>query len=439
MADVNYPQTTRVLIIGGGFAGLECAMKLAKVPTMEVTLVDKTNHHLFQPLLYQVATATLAAPDIARSLRSILAKADNVKVLVEGIVDLDCDTKVATAESGKEYHFDKLVMAVGGKTSFFGNDHWEKHTIGLKTLKDAYEVRSTVLNNLELAERCEDETEQKKLMTIVIVGGGPTGIELAGAFVELIQRSMKRNFRNVDVSTLRVILVEAGPRVLPPFDEKLSKYVTNRLEKLGVEVMTNSMVTDVQHEKVILGDDTIEAGAILWAAGVQANDITRKLPVEVDRGGRVTPKPDLSLEGYPDIFVAGDICHMKDGDGKPVPGVAPAASQMGRHIAITLINEYRGSSISAREPFVYWDKGSMAIVGRYKAIVEYGHMKLTGFIAWMMWLFIHVLFLVGFRSKLSVMVNWFWCVFTDTPGARVYTPRSKKRCPKEEIEGGAAE
>jgi len=383
MADVNYPQTTRVLIIGGGFAGLECAMKLAKVPTMEVTLVDKTNHHLFQPLLYQVATATLAAPDIARSLRSILAKADNVKVLVEGIVDLDCDTKVATAESGKEYHFDKLVMAVGGKTSFFGNDHWE--------------------------------TEQKKLMTIVIVGGGPTGIELAGAFVELIQRSMKRNFRNVDVSTLRVILVEAGPRVLPPFDEKLSKYVTNRLEKLGVEVMTNSMVTDVQHEKVILGDDTIEAGAILWAAGVQANDITRKLPVEVDRGGRVTPKPDLSLEGYPDIFVAGDICHMKDGDGKPVPGVAPAASQMGRHIAKTLINEYRGSSISAREPFVYWDKGSMAIVGRYKAIVEYGHMKLTGFIAWMMWFRFPIKIECDGKLVLVCVHRYSWCESLYTP------------------------
>lgn len=420
---MDYPQPTRVLIIGGGFAGLECARELSKVLHFEVMLVDKTNHHLFQPLLYQVATATLSAPDIARSLRSVLAQAENVKVLCDDIIDLDSEGNTATGASGKVYSYDRVVVCAGGKTSFFGNDHWETHTIGLKNLADAYKVRSTVLNNLELAELSDDEAEQRKLMTIVIVGGGPTGVELAGAFVELVQRSMRRNFRNIDVEHLRVILVEAGPRLLPPFEESLSDYVHKRLTNLGVEVRVGSMVTDVQDCKVILGEEVIESGAILWAAGVQANDITRKLPTEVDRAGRVTPKADLSLEGHPEIFVAGDICFMKDGNAVPVPGVAPAASQMGRHIAKTLIKEYRGAAVTAREPFVYLDKGSMAIVGRSAAIVQYGKIKLTGFIAWLAWLFIHVLFLIGFRSKISVIFNWAWSFITDKPGARVYSPR----------------
>jgi len=419
---MDYPPKTRVLIIGGGFAGLECARRLASTPTFEVTLVDKTNHHLFQPLLYQVATATLAAPDIARSLRSILAKAKNVKVVLDDITDFDHEKNIAIAKSGTHYEYDKLVVCAGGKTSFFGKNEWEQHTIGLKTLSDAYSVRKTVLNNLELAERSDDEEEKSKLLTLVIVGGGPTGVELAGAFIELIQRSMNRNFRNIDTKKLRVVLIEAGDRLLPPFHNKLSNYTKERLEKLGVEVKTNSMVTDVQDGKVYIGDEVIHSRAILWAAGIEANSITSKLPTEVNRAGKVTPKTDLSLEGHPHIFVAGDICHMKDGAGIPVPGVAPAASQMGRHIAKTLISEYRGTPESAREPFVYWDKGNMAIVGRCKAVVEYGKMKITGFIAWVMWLFIHVLFLIGFRSKISILVNWAWCFITDTPGARVYTP-----------------
>lgn len=423
--DEDHPQAKKILIIGGGFAGLECARKLSEVLHFEVTLVDRTNHHVFQPLLYQVATATLAAPDIARSLRSVLADAENVKVLCDEIIDIDAEQKVATGDSGKIYAYDRIVVCPGGVTSFFGNDHWEEYTIGLKNLGDAYKVRSTVLDNLEKAELSEDEGERKKLMTIVIVGGGPTGVELAGAFVELIKRSMRRNFRNINVEDLRVILVEAGPRILPPFEESLSTYVTNKLTKLGVEVRVGSMVTDVQEEKVMLGEEIIESGSILWAAGIQANKITQKLPVEKDRGGRITPKTDLSLEGYPEIFVAGDVCAMKDGAGVRVPGVAPAASQMGRHIAKTLISEYKGASVAHREPFIYWDKGAMAIVGKSSAIVQYGKIKLTGFIAWLGWLFIHVLFLIGFRSKVSVIFNWVWSFITDKPGARVYTPKNK--------------
>lgn len=418
---MDYPQPTRVLIIGGGFAGLECARTLSKVLHFDITLVDKTNHHLFQPLLYQVATATLSAPDIARSLRSILDKADNVKVLCDDIIDINIEGKEAQGVSGKNYAYDKIVVCAGGVTSFFGKDHWAEHTIGLKNLGDAYKIRKTVLNNLELAELTDDRELQRKLMTIVIVGGGPTGVELAGAFVELIQRSMKRNFSNINLEDLKVILVEAGPRILPPFKESLSEYVENKLTKLGVVVKTGSMVTDVEEGKVFLGDEVVDTGAILWAAGIQANELTKKLPTELDRGGRVTPKVDLSLEGYPEIFVAGDICAMSDGAGVRVPGVAPAASQMGRHIAKTLINEYRGSSENAREPFIYLDKGAMAIVGRSAAIVQYGKIKLTGFIAWLAWLFIHVLFLVGFRSKVSVIFNWAWSFFTGKPGARVYS------------------
>jgi len=426
-----YPTVTRVLIIGGGFAGLECARQLAGCPTIEVTLIDKTNHHLFQPLLYQVATATLSAPDIARSLRSVLAKAENVKVLMDEIIDLDYEKKEAGGTSGKVYAYDKLVVCAGGKTSFFGNNHWEPHTIGLKSLGDAYKCRSSVLNNLEKAELCVDEEQRKKLMTIAIVGGGPTGVELSGAFAELIKRSMQRNFRCIDVTQLRVILIEAGDRLLPPFKECLSEYTKKRLEKLGVEVRTGSMVTDVQEEKVFLGDEVINAGTILWAAGIEAAPVTKLLPTELNRAGKVTPELDLSLKGHPDIFVAGDLVHMKDAANIPVPGVAPAASQMGKLIAKHIIAEYKGASPSQREEYVYWDKGSMAIVGRSAAVMEYGKIKLTGFLAWIGWLFIHVMFLIGFRSKASVLLQWAWSYLTDKPGARVFSPERDLRCADE--------
>ena len=418
MADTK---VRKVVIIGGGFAGLECARQLANKPTFEVTLIDRTNHHLFQPLLYQVATATLASHDIARSLRSIMADSENVTVLMDEVIKIDVDEKFVHGESGEKYSFDTLVVAAGAKTGYFGNDHWAEHTLGMKTMAEACEVRETVLKNLEKAEISDDEAERKRLMTIVIVGGGPTGVELSGAFVELIQRSMKRNFRRIDTSKVKVMLIEAGPRILPPYKEESSAYAQKRLESLGVEVLTNTKVTDIQEGRVITTNGEISAGAILWAAGVEAESIIAKLPVEANKAGKVTPDPSLALLGYPDIFVAGDVTSMKDANGVSVPGVAPAASQMGRFIGKLLVNEaIPGNAANERPKFIYWDKGSMAIIGRSHAVVEFGGILLKGFIAWLAWLFIHILFLVDFRSKLSVFIHWFWSYITDTPGVRVF-------------------
>lgn len=412
----------KVVIVGGGFAGLECARKLANKASFEVTLLDRTNHHLFQPLLYQVATATLAAPDIARSLRGILQDAENVTVLMDEVCRLDVEGKSVVGESGKEYGYDYLVLAAGAKTGYFGNDKWAEHTMGLKSLSDAYSVRRSVLQNLEAAEMTEDEAERERLMTIAIVGGGPTGVELSGAFVELIQRSMRRNFRRLDVKKLKVILIEAGPRLLPFYDEENSDYAKERLEKLGVNVWVDTMVTDVQAGKLVMGEREIEAGAILWAAGIQAEGITSHLPCEKTRAGKVTPQLDLSVEGYPEIFVVGDLVEMADAEGKRVPGVAPAASQMGEHVAEVLLEGAKPENAGRpRKEFVYWDKGSMAIIGRSSAVVELGKFQLRGVLAWLAWLFIHILFLVGYRSKLSVLMSWAWAYVTDTPGARVFS------------------
>ena len=415
------PEVKKVVIIGGGFAGLECAKQLANKPTFEVTLIDRTNHHLFQPLLYQVATATLASHDIARSLRSILADAENITVLMDEVTEIDADGKAVHGKSGHIYGYDTLVVAAGAKTGYFGNDHWAEHTLGMKTLAEAYDVREPVLKNLEKAELSDDEEERKRLMTIAIVGGGPTGVELSGAFVELIKQSMKRNFRRIDTSQLKVILIEAGPRILPPYQEESSEYAQKRLERLGVEVKTSTMVTDIQAGKLITKDGEIEAGTILWAAGVQAEGIVAKLPVEANRAGKVTPEASLALPGYPEIFVAGDVTFMKDAKGVPVPGVAPAASQMGRFIGKLLVSEaIPGNEGLERPGFVYWDKGAMAIIGRSHAVVEFGKIQLKGFVAWMAWLFIHILFLVDFRSKVSVFLHWLWSYVSNTPGVRVF-------------------
>ncbi|MFC5050183.1 NAD(P)/FAD-dependent oxidoreductase [Rubritalea spongiae] len=422
MAD---PVVKKVVIIGGGFAGLECAKQLANKPTFEVTLIDRTNHHLFQPLLYQVATATLPSHDIARSLRSILADAENITVLMDEVIEIDSDGKSVHGKSGNQYDYDTLVVAAGAKTGYFGNDHWAKHTIGMKTLAEAYGIRQRVLKNLERAELIDDEAERERLMTIAIVGGGPTGVELSGAFVELIQRSMKRNFRRIDTSDLKVVLIEAGPRLLPPYEEESSAYTHKRLESLGVEVLVNTMVTDIKEGQVITKDGVLEAGAILWAAGVEAEGIVSKLPVEGNRAGKVTPEPCLALPNHPEIFVAGDVTFMKDVKGVPVPGVAPAASQMGRFIGKLLVNEaIPGNEGLERPGFEYWDKGSMAIVGRFHAVVEFGKIQLKGFIAWLAWLFIHILFLVDFRSKLSVFIHWLWNYVTNAPGVRVFEYRA---------------
>lgn len=411
------PRLKQVLIIGGGFAGLECARRLANDENFAITLVDRTNHHLFQPLLYQVATASLAAPDIARSLRQILEKAANVTVLMDEITGMDCNQQQATGRSGHVYHWDYLVLAAGVRTSFFGNPHWEEHTLGLKTLAEAQSIRRTVLSNLERAELTDDPVEREHLMTVAIVGGGPTGVELAGAFADLIHRSLRSNFRRIDTTRLKVVLIEGSDRLLGFYDEDQSDYTRKRLTALGVDVRTGIRVDKVSHQHLHFVDGgELDAAAIVWAAGTEAHPLTRQLGVPLaDRAGRITPEPDLSLPGMPNVFIAGDLVSMSDPDGKPVPGVAPAAMQMGRHIARILKSENSG----IRTAFRYHDKGMMAIIGKNAAVVKSDQLRLKGFVAWLAWLLIHILFLIGFRNKLSVLLGWAFAYLRNNPDARI--------------------
>jgi NADH:ubiquinone reductase (H+-translocating) len=413
-----YSTPQRLLIIGGGFAGLACAKELAGDARFEVTLVDRTNHHLFQPLLYQVATASLAAPDIARSIRQILADAPNVTVLMDEIRALDTGGRTATGASGASYPFDFLLLAAGARTSYFGKPEWARHALGLKSLADAQAIRRTVLSNLECAELSDDQAVRRRLMTVAIVGGGPTGVELAGAFADLAHRSLRTNFRRIDTSQLRIVLIEGSDRVLEAFDEGQSAYARNRLTTLGVEVWTGKRVDAIQPGLLHFTDGSeLVAGAVIWGAGVEASPLTALLGVPLaDRAGRVCPQPDLSLPGLPHVFVAGDIVRMKDTDGQVVPGVAPAASQMGRHVARTLKREATGKS---RMPFDYLDKGIMAIIGKNHAVVKSGALRLRGFTAWCAWLFIHIAFLIGFRNRLAVLLGWAFAYLRNNPQARI--------------------
>jgi NADH:ubiquinone reductase (H+-translocating) len=426
----------KVLIIGGGFAGLELARGLANDNRFEVTLIDRTNHHLFQPLLYQVATASLAAPDIARSIRQILENARNVTVLMDEVTSIEPDEKRATGLSGTVYTYDYLLLAAGARTSYFGNDAWAAHTMGLKSLADAQNIRRTVLSNLERAELTTDEAERTRLMTVAIIGGGPTGVELAGAFADLIHRSLKSNFRRIDTTKLRVILIEGSNHILEIYDNDQSIYARQHLESIGVEVRTQTKVTNVRAGALeFLDGSTLEASAIIWAAGVAANPLTQCIGVPTDRGGRITPNPDLSIPGRPEIFVAGDLVSMRDREDKPVPGVAPAATQMGAHLAKLLKEELRleakgftGNKHDLRPKFRYFDKGMMAIIGKNHAVVKAGKMRLRGLMAWLAWLFVHILFLVGFRNKLAVLLGWAYSYLRNNPEARVivYPPTSSR-------------
>lgn len=417
----------KVLIIGGGFAGLECARRLANDDRFEVTLLDRTNHHLFQPLLYQVATASLAAPDIARSIRQILHKAKNVTVLMDEVMSISPEGKTVTGKSGEVFAFDYLVLAAGAKTGFFGNDKWEQNSMGLKSLADAQDIRRKILSNLERAELTKDYGERERLMTIAIVGGGPTGVELAGACADLIHRSLKSNFRRIDTSKLRVILIENSPKILEHYNPDQSDYAKARLQRLGVEVRNETRVIDVRKGELLLNDGTtLKAEAIVWAAGIAASPLTQYLGVATDRSGCVTPNPDLSIQGHPDIFVAGDLTNMRDKKDNFVPGVAPAATQMGAHIALLLKEELRleGTRFAARKHelrplFKYTDKGMMAIIGKNAAVMKSGRIALNGFIAWIAWLLIHILFLIGFRNKLSVLLGWAYAYIHNNPEARI--------------------
>ncbi|MEP2775710.1 MAG: NAD(P)/FAD-dependent oxidoreductase [Luteolibacter sp.] len=421
------PAPRKVLIIGGGFAGLECARKLANDDRFEVTLIDRTNHHLFQPLLYQVATASLASPDIARSIRQILYNAKNVTVLMDEVKSISPAAKTVSGASGTTYDYDYLVLAAGAKTGFFGNDHWEENSLGLKSLADAQDIRRKILSNLERAELTTDYAERERLMTIAIVGGGPTGVELSGALADLIHRSLKSNFRRIDTSKLRVILIENSPKILEHYDAEQSEYAKQRLQNLGVEVWNGMMVTNVLKDRLEFKDGShLAAKAIVWAAGIAASPLTKDLGVDVDRAGRITPNLDLSIKGNPNIFVAGDLTNMRDKEDKFVPGVAPAAVQMGDHIAKLLKEELRleGTRFSERKHelrplFKYTDKGMMAIIGKNAAVLKAGNLKMNGYFAWMAWLLVHILFLIGFKNKISVLIGWAFSYLSNKPQARI--------------------
>lgn len=410
----------RVLILGGGFAGLECA-KCFPEDRFEVTLVDRWNHHLFQPLLYQVATAGLAMTDIAQPLRSILSHHKNVTTLMDEVRHIDLDAKkVHLKEHVLEY--DYLVIALGAKTGYFGHNEWAEHTLGLKSLHDAITIRKKVLLAFEHAESANDPAEIARLMTLVVVGGGPTGVEMAGSLAELARVVLKDDFRRIDPSSAKIHLIESGPKLLPSFPVTLQDYTCRRLESLGVTVHLDTRVTEVGTGYVTMADKRIESDIVIWAAGVEASEVTRTLAgVPLDRGGRIQVQPDLSLPGHPEVFAAGDVVALTDAKGVRVPGVSPAAMQMGRFIAKTIVHESEDAG-AKREPFTYFDKGSMATIGRSAAVATVAGVHLRGLTAWLMWLFVHLLFLMGMRNRATVFLQWVWSYITWQRGARIIQP-----------------
>jgi len=404
----------RVVIIGGGFAGLNAAKALKRAP-VDVTIVDRRNHHLFQPLLYEVATAALAAPDIAAPIRKVLRRQRNVTVLLAHVRRIDPEAKKIILDDG-EIPFDYLIVAAGVRDNYFGNDHWARDAPGLKTLGDALNIRRRVLLAFEMAERESNEARRRELLTFVIVGAGPTGVELAGALSEIARQTMLCDFRNIDPSEARVLLLEGANRVLPTFDEQLSESARKQLVELGVEVRTESMVKDIGEGTVTLDHgETIRAATILWGAGVKAVPLAGSLGAARDRGGRVMVEDDLSIPGHPEVFAAGDIAAAKWGEAF-VPGLAPAAIQMGVHAARNVRRLVAGEPTL---PFRYLDRGMLATIGRSRAVAQIGRLKFSGFIAWALWLIVHIFFLIGFRNRIAVMLDWANAYITYQRSSRI--------------------
>lgn len=406
---------TRVLIVGGGFAGLNAAKGLGGAQGVEVILIDKRNHHLFQPLLYQVAMAGLSPADIAAPIRGMLSRYSNIRVLLGTVESLDLERKIVEADIG-EFSFDYLILCCGATHSYFGHDEWEEYAPGLKTLEQATEIRRRVLLAFENAERAADPEERRKYLTFVIVGGGPTGVELAGAIGEMSRYTLAKDFRSINAKSARVILVEAGPRILPMFSEPQAERAMRDLESLGVQVWVSCAVTNIDRDGVQVGKEGVQAGTVLWAAGVKASPLGRKTGLEIDAQGRVIVAPDLSVPSHSEIFVAGDQARHTHQTGKPLPGTAPVAMQQGRYIAQTILGELKGK---AREPFRFVDKGQMATIGRSKAILEMGSLRMAGFPAWLAWLAVHIYYLTGFEHRILVVLQWAWSYLTFGRGARL--------------------
>ncbi|HLZ43610.1 MAG TPA: NAD(P)/FAD-dependent oxidoreductase [Candidatus Sulfotelmatobacter sp.] len=411
----------RVVIVGAGFGGLNAAQSLAKAP-VQITVIDRKNHHTFQPLLYQVATAGLSPGEIAAPIRSILRGNKNVEVLMGEVTDFDLERRIViTAENRVPY--DYLIVAAGARHSYFGHDDWEKLAPGLKTIEDALEIRRRVLLAFELAERQAAADEAETPLNFVVVGGGPTGVELAGTLAEISRHALTHEFRSIDPARTHILLIEGGPRVLPTYSDDLSRSAEEQLKQLGVEVRTSTTVTRVEPGAVDIGSTRLSATVVLWAAGVAASPLGRKLGVTVDRAGRVPVMPDLSLPKHPEVFVIGDLAEAKDEHGKMLPGVAPVAIQQGRFVARLIREEVEAPSRSSRSrpAFHYWDKGSLATIGRAAAVAQFGKIHISGYVAWLSWLFVHILFLIGFRNRLLVFIQWAWSYVTYERGARLIT------------------
>lgn len=405
-----------MVVVGGGFGGLNAARALAGQP-VRVTLLDRRNHHLFQPLLYQVATAALNASDIAAPLRSVLRRARNVTVLLAEVERVDLAARRLVLDRG-EIGYDALILAAGAGHSYFGHDDWEVFAPSLKSLEDALEIRRRVLLAYESAEREADGAEQRALLTFVVVGGGPTGVELAGALAEISRQTIARDFRVIDPTKARVVLVEGGPRVLASFPESLSGRARRALERIGVEVRTGSIVTRVTADAVWLGGEQIRARTVLWAAGVAAAPLAQTLGVALDRAGRVPVEADLSVPGHPEAFAIGDMSLCRGPSGTPLPGLAPVAIQQGRHAADNVLRRLRGRPTRA---FRYRDRGSMATIGRAAAVATVGGIQLSGLVAWLAWLLVHIMFLIGFRNRFLVLFEWAWAYVSWQRGARLIT------------------
>ena len=406
----------RVVIVGAGFGGLLAAQTLARYP-VQITLIDRQNFHTFQPLLYQVATAGLSPGEIAAPIRWILRKKRNVEVLMSEVQDFDLSRRVVKL-ADEELGYDYLIVAAGASHAYFGHDEWEPFAPGLKTIEDALEIRRRVLLAFELAERQAESEKDQIQLNFVVVGAGPTGVELAGTLAEIARQVLTNEFRTIDPKKTRIVLLEGGPRVLPAYPEDLSRSAEEQLKHLGVQVQTSAMVTAVEPGSVQIGTTRLPAAVILWAAGVAASPLGKKLGAPVDRAGRVLVNPDLSIPGHPEVFVVGDLAALKDEHGKWIPGLSPVAIQEGRATARNIGRDLQGEP---RKNFHYWNKGTLATIGRAAAVADFGKIHISGFLAWLSWLFVHIFFLIGFRNRILVMIQWAWSYLTFERGARLIT------------------
>jgi NADH:ubiquinone reductase (H+-translocating) len=407
----------RVVIVGGGFAGLAAARGLRRAP-VRVTLVDRRNHHVFQPLLYQVATAALSPADVSAPIRGILRRQANLEVRMAEVVDVDLRARAVVLAGGDRLEYDFLVIATGATHAYFGHPEWAPLAPGLKTIEDATDIRRRFLLAFEAAEREDDPEARRALLTFVVVGAGPTGVELAGAMAEIARHSIVRDFRRIDPATARIVLVEGGPRVLPAYAPSLAAYAERALGRIGVEVRTGAVVTRVDPEGVEIGGERIATRNVVWAAGVTASPLGARLGAPLDRAGRVRVAPDLTVPGHPEVYVTGDLAGLDGADGRPLPGVAPVANQQGRHAARNVRLALQGRPL---RPFRYVDRGSMATIGRNAAVLEAGRLKMKGLPAWLAWLFVHIFALIGFRNRAMVMLQWAWSYLTWQRGARLIT------------------